>query len=149
MGSEMCIRDRLNGVPGQLVNIRSAEENQFVQNLADGITNRVLIGGTDAGNEGTWNWVENNAEADTFFTAGAPVAGIFTNFQPGNPSGSGEDALELITANGRWNDTSVNNTNNAGFVTEWDAADVLNVTCLLYTSPSPRDGLLSRMPSSA
>src|SRR5664279_5918884 len=25
----------------------------------------------------------------------------------------------------------------------------LHVTCLLYTSPSPRDGLLSRMPSSA
>ena len=25
----------------------------------------------------------------------------------------------------------------------------LNVSCLLYTSPSPRDGLLSRMPSSA
>ena len=25
----------------------------------------------------------------------------------------------------------------------------LNVNCLLYTSPSPRDGLLSRMPSSA
>ena len=26
---------------------------------------------------------------------------------------------------------------------------VLIVDCLLYTSPSPRDGLLSRMPSSA
>ena len=25
----------------------------------------------------------------------------------------------------------------------------LNNSCLLYTSPSPRDGLLSRMPSSA
>ena len=25
----------------------------------------------------------------------------------------------------------------------------INKTCLLYTSPSPRDGLLSRMPSSA
>ena len=25
----------------------------------------------------------------------------------------------------------------------------LLITCLLYTSPSPRDGLLSRMPSSA
>ena len=24
-----------------------------------------------------------------------------------------------------------------------------NICCLLYTSPSPRDGLLSRMPSSA
>ena len=28
-------------------------------------------------------------------------------------------------------------------------ADMLELTCLLYTSPSPRDGLLSRMPSSA
>ena len=27
--------------------------------------------------------------------------------------------------------------------------DALNKDCLLYTSPSPRDGLLSRMPSSA
>ena len=34
-----------------------------------------------------------------------------------------------------------------------DASDLLNNVivkrCLLYTSPSPRDGLLSRMPSSA
>ena len=36
----------------------------------------------------------------------------------------------------------------------WHAAGLCsnfigNHTCLLYTSPSPRDGLLSRMPSSA
>ena len=30
-----------------------------------------------------------------------------------------------------------------------EAIIVLTDTCLLYTSPSPRDGLLSRMPSSA
>ena len=34
-----------------------------------------------------------------------------------------------------------------------EAAELLELTqwkpCLLYTSPSPRDGLLSRMPSSA
>ena len=29
------------------------------------------------------------------------------------------------------------------------AADEVFSNCLLYTSPSPRDGLLSRMPSSA
>ena len=29
------------------------------------------------------------------------------------------------------------------------AGDALRKDCLLYTSPSPRDGLLSRMPSSA
>ena len=28
-------------------------------------------------------------------------------------------------------------------------ASAVNSACLLYTSPSPRDGLLSRMPSSA
>ena len=31
----------------------------------------------------------------------------------------------------------------------WQDPDALPTTCLLYTSPSPRDGLLSRMPSSA
>ena len=31
----------------------------------------------------------------------------------------------------------------------WDVQLVIFGTCLLYTSPSPRDGLLSRMPSSA
>ena len=39
-------------------------------------------------------------------------------------------------------------------ITEWDVSNVTNMSemflgCLLYTSPSPRDGLLSRMPSSA
>ena len=35
-----------------------------------------------------------------------------------------------------------------GEVVEHGRADKINI-CLLYTSPSPRDGLLSRMPSSA
>ena len=30
-----------------------------------------------------------------------------------------------------------------------DYLELIDWTCLLYTSPSPRDGLLSRMPSSA
>ena len=36
-------------------------------------------------------------------------------------------------------------------VLKWEylSARGLVITCLLYTSPSPRDGLLSRMPSSA
>ena len=31
----------------------------------------------------------------------------------------------------------------------WFKSSVSPLACLLYTSPSPRDGLLSRMPSSA
>ena len=34
-------------------------------------------------------------------------------------------------------------------VDDADAVDGKSKVCLLYTSPSPRDGLLSRMPSSA
>ena len=30
-----------------------------------------------------------------------------------------------------------------------EASDILLISCLLYTSPSPRDATLSRMPSSA
>ena len=30
-----------------------------------------------------------------------------------------------------------------------EGVETRNAICLLYTSPSPRDGLLSRMPSSA
>ena len=45
--------------------------------------------------------------------------------------------------------------NTHSFVAQLDAARTIDLafevpgTCLLYTSPSPRDGLLSRMPSSA
>ena len=37
----------------------------------------------------------------------------------------------------------------AGGVVEKEASIDMSNICLLYTSPSPRDGLLSRMPSSA
>ena len=36
-----------------------------------------------------------------------------------------------------------------GATLDMAAADAFIEPCLLYTSPSPRDGLLSRMPSSA
>ena len=35
------------------------------------------------------------------------------------------------------------------FVVDKIPIAIMYATCLLYTSPSPRDGLLSRMPSSA
>ena len=38
---------------------------------------------------------------------------------------------------------------NLVYSTDRKCAEAVHITCLLYTSPSPRDGLLSRMPSSA
>ena len=34
-------------------------------------------------------------------------------------------------------------------VSRYNESNIVSGSCLLYTSPSPRDGLLSRMPSSA
>ena len=48
---------------------------------------------------------------------------------------------ELLAGMDEWNTT---HHNQSGLVDR-----IRNEGCLLYTSPSPRDGLLSRMPSSA
>ena len=61
------------------------------------------------------------AAVDAILASGAPVYGINTGF--------GKLASVRIAAG--------------------DLATLQRNICLLYTSPSPRDGLLSRMPSSA
>ena len=55
-----------------------------------------------------------------------------------------ELSLKPLTAGAGSEDLDVT----AGYVSDL-LSDVLASACLLYTSPSPRDGLLSRMPSSA
>ena len=49
-----------------------------------------------------------------------------------------------------YDDGFVNTASTKSAITYIDGdAGILRYRCLLYTSPSPRDGLLSRMPSSA
>ena len=48
-----------------------------------------------------------------------------------------------------WKDTILLERDQLTSGTTWHAAGLVSQLCLLYTSPSPRDGLLSRMPSSA
>ena len=58
----------------------------------------------------------------------------------GHIDGDGEIALCILSA------VNVGKLRN---LEEMEELCDLAVSCLLYTSPSPRDGLLSRMPSSA
>ena len=61
-------------------------------------------------------------------------------------------ADRLLQSNGRpgSSDNDVNAMKNMGMIPQGYVVNhYLTDTCLLYTSPSPRDGLLSRMPSSA
>ena len=58
----------------------------------------------------------------------------------------------LLATRFRYHDmeASLKHLDDVGFwsVESWGGA-IFDSCCLLYTSPSPRDGLLSRMPSSA
>ena len=80
--------------------------------------------------------------------AGDAITGRFTN-APGNNAPIG--GLKVATANG-WFAARPSGTENvykiyAESFTSQDHLDL--ILCLLYTSPSPRDATLSRMPSSA
>ena len=72
----------------------------------------------------------------------AAVSSAFTTSVAPVPAGAGWSTP--ITASGRVEGTLTVWVDEAGV-----AAIAQAIICLLYTSPSPRDGLLSRMPSSA
>ena len=80
------------------------------------------------------------------------LKGLNLNIKPGEvhaimgPNGSGKSTLSNILSGKKGYD--VNGT------VSFEGENLLELeteerACLLYTSPSPRDGLLSRMPSSA
>ena len=68
-------------------------------------------------------------------------------------------ALKICSETGIAHDTKIGSLDEADleklrkavaeFEVEGDLRRDISTNCLLYTSPSPRDGLLSRMPSSA
>ena len=71
------------------------------------------------------------------------AGGTFTASPEGLSINSSTGLITLSTSS--VNSYTVRYTLSGGTFTEQS----LGITCLLYTSPSPRDGLLSRMPSSA
>ena len=79
-----------------------------------------------------------------------------------------ENAIKLYGHINDWNTSNVTDMSHLFYdkaefnedISKWDTSNVTDMSymfskaymfndCLLYTSPSPRDGLLSRMPSSA
>ena len=66
----------------------------------------------------------------------------------GASGGLGSYAIQLINTAGANAIGVISDEDKRDFVLGLGAKGVIN-SCLLYTSPSPRDGLLSRMPSSA
>ena len=93
--------------------------------------------------DGSYTYVANHADTDAL-DSGDVVTDSF-NYTVSDGTAT-DTAVITITVIGI-NDTPVAQ-NDVGVIVEDGTLTVAN-GCLLYTSPSPRDGLLSRMPSSA
>ena len=73
-----------------------------------------------------------------------------TPFNPNDPStfhGETSETAQEATAQRAWDPSQGYHNNDTVIAVEEPAAE--GMVCLLYTSPSPRDATLSRMPSSA
>ena len=83
---------------------------------------------------------------------------LYTNSQYGAAYNTNLPGNGLLPAQIPWNKLSYNPADTESFLFGINSTNLIqpmpcfvpeSISCLLYTSPSPRDGLLSRMPSSA
>ena len=168
----MCIRDRSTaawataeqiaalpvaqgGAGGHLVAINDQAENDFIQAALG--TNIVHIGLEYNNNE--FSWV--NGDPVTFNNFGgspsSPSFGVI-NFWDGSwdlEAGNHKLYIVEVACGGGGGSTGGGSTGGGAQVAQTSGPasgssfQVGTTTCLLYTSPSPRDATLSRMPSSA
>ena len=98
------------GMQGYLATITDADEAQICGELSPGTG---WIGGSDQDTEGIWKWM-TGPESGTVFWSGGPngsaPAGIYSNWNPGEPNNSGnnEDYAHITDPSvgpaGSWND---------------------------------------------
>ena len=109
----------IDGLTGNLTDITSQEENDFLEDL---FVARSWIGASDAAVEGQWRWVGGPEDGQQFWqgtAAGSSVDGFYENWNGGEPNQSGnEDAVELRLG-GAWNDLSAGNS--LDYIIEWDS----------------------------
>jgi flagellin-like hook-associated protein FlgL len=121
----------------------SEEQDEIDRQLGDAANGTALwLGGSDQTNEGDWRWVEgpegkeNGGLGRLFWqgngtktppapgkTTGSAYKGAFENWNdPNEPndSGGGEDALQILSTDGEWNDLSLVNTRPTGYLRESD-----------------------------
>jgi hypothetical protein len=109
------------GESGYLANVTSTEEDGFLQQmlLENGTGNHAWLGGSDEQNEDVWRWTGGPEAGQIFRTNNATPAGVYANWNSGEPNNSGnEDFLVLLANNGRWNDGS----STAGYLVEYGAS---------------------------
>ena len=97
---------------GHLAVINSAEENELLTNISNGLTECVWIGGTDEEFEGTWSWING----EDF---------LYSNWHSGEPDNADgtEHYLQLIineNGKGQWFDSANFSSVVSGFICEYE-----------------------------
>jgi hypothetical protein len=108
------------GYPGRLATITSAAEQAAIESIIpDHWSYNAMVGGSDAGHEGTWTW-ETGPEAGTiFWKDGAPYNGAYTHWRPGEPNASSPSEDYLVLYQHQWIDSPANDFYHRGFIVEY------------------------------
>ena len=154
MGSEMCIRDRKKVVEPAGGSVTYDSEGQRVP---DGTDIVIAVYGEDPyaefqGDRANVDFEPNDFNPEfleRYQADGVPVVSVFISGRPlwTNPEINSSDAFVAAWLPG----SEPGGITDLLFRTQsdFDFTGRLSFSCLLYTSPSPRDATLSRMPSSA
>ena len=111
-----------NGIPGRLVTIGSAAENQFVNGLRDGGDLRAWIGLFDPNGSGDFQW-----------TTGEPLN--FTNWGSGEPNNFGTERWVEMFGDATWNNNvELDQFPTLGYVAEYAVAPPGATGSLTYTA---------------
>lgn len=106
------------GFPGRLATVTSAGEHAAIATIVSP-GNLVMLGASDAAQEGTWVWQTGPEAGTVFWRNGAPVAGQFNAWRPGEPNAFSPDEDYLAMYQGGWNDSPANSFLHGGFVVEY------------------------------
>ena len=107
-----------------------------------------ILGGTAGAGAGSITYDMLNEQAGTFIAS--QISDQFADLKPGEVDADITlNALNEMKSALMWNSGAALLTPLLAGPLGKAGKKLFGTTCLLYTSPSPRDGLLSRMPSSA
>ena len=156
MGSEMCIRDRVHSVLYLIFNegyAASAGDSHVRSDLSsEAIRLARLLAELVPDDAATLALLALMLSTDARALARTDSQGVPVLLEDQDRSLWDGDMIAEASAT---LDRSLRLNNHAGNPLQFQAAiaqlhaEARSASCLLYTSPSPRDGLLSRMPSSA
>ncbi len=113
------------GYAGRLATITSAGEQAAIESIIPSHWSyNAMVGGSDAGEEGTWVW-ETGPEAGTiFWQNGKPYNGAYSNWRSGEPNANSATEDHLVLYQHQWIDSPANDFLHRGYIVEYQLENI-------------------------